>query len=403
MKKIITMMLAMAALSVGATEKKYYVDGLFYELIGGDGAKTAQVVSAEYSEFPDGFPEGDIVVPETVAIEGESYKVTNIGDGALYFDMEKRKIYLPSSIAGIGNAAFGDYIQWGFAGNERTVEMAIPESVEIIGTSGLSYINAQEELNLPNIKKIYACGLYNVSSRKIALGPELKVVGNGAFVGCELDELVFEDELAPRSDDSPMLARRAFNEIKLKELKMPKWEHMRLGDCVGFNCRILERVIFPDIKTIEYCYNDGPSGEPWITLTPVIYGYFFMSCPKLKEMVCLGDIPPQITNIDKLDQYRGILQRGTDTFDFMDNMDGCVLKVPAGSEALYRAHPVWGRFQTILGFENGDYNLVSINSVEADKDVTPVYYNLQGIQVKEPVKGQLYIRKAGAETTKVIM
>ena len=84
-------------------------------------------------------------------------------------------------------------------------------------------------------------------------------------------------------------------------------------------------------------------------------------------------------------------------------MDGCVLKVPAGSEALYRAHPVWGRFQTILGFENGDYNLVSINSVEADKDATPVYYNLQGIQVKEPVKGQLYIRKAGAETTKVIL
>ena len=119
--------------------------------------------------------------------------------------------------------------------------------------------------------------------------------------------------------------------------------------------------------------------------------------------MCDGKNPPEVTALEGFKDRHVAWGCDVDAFDIVDNMDGCVLKVPAGSEELYRADPVWGRFQTILGFENGDYNLVSINSVKADENSEPVYYNLQGIQVKEPVKGQIYIRKAGAETTKVIM
>ena len=87
----------------------------------------------------------------------------------------------------------------------------------------------------------------------------------------------------------------------------------------------------------------------------------------------------------------------------MDNIDDCVLKVPAGSEELYRADPVWGKFKTIYGFENGDYTSIVMPEVAApEAEAVPLYHNLQGMRVEHPVRGQLYIRTVGSRTDKVV-
>lgn len=48
-------------------------------------------------------------------------------------------------------------------------------------------------------------------------------------------------------------------------------------------------------------------------------------------------------------------------------------------------------------------NSVGIDGIEADNsEVTPEYFNMQGIRVDSPVKGQLLIRKVGKKITKII-
>ncbi len=47
-------------------------------------------------------------------------------------------------------------------------------------------------------------------------------------------------------------------------------------------------------------------------------------------------------------------------------------------------------------------NPTGVETIEADNDATAEYYNLQGIRVNEPVKGQLYIVRKGNEVSKIV-
>ena len=114
-------------------------------------------------------------------------------------------------------------------------------------------------------------------------------------------------------------------------------------------------------------------------------------CPNMKEVVCFANIPPQFYRHESL--YTA--------FKIIDNED-CVLKVPAGSEELYRLDPVWGHFKTIEGFEPGEYTGVyEVAAVEAPYE-QPVYYNLQGQRIDHPQPGHLYIRKQGSQVKKMV-
>lgn len=86
-----------------------------------------------------------------------------------------------------------------------------------------------------------------------------------------------------------------------------------------------------------------------------------------------------------------------------DDYSLCVLKVPQGSENLYRADPVWGRFEHIEGFAPGEYSgSGEATIVDVIPESAPVYYNLQGFRVADPVKGRLYIRVTDTKSAKVI-
>ena len=384
MKKIITMLCAIASLNVLAEQKTVVVDGVSYEIHDNYAVATTD---------RDNSPEGDIVVKDYIELDGISYPVTKIGIGVSY---EGQNVVLPNTIVDIYSVCSAKLDH-------------MPESVENIYLMALWNVELPSETRLPAIKDISPEAFVETKGvKKIIIGSQLKALGEGAFADSEVEVVEFEDRLDSELKQSSFISDAAFYYASnLKELKFPKWADVEYGDCAVLSCENLERVIFPDVPTIKYGYHKRYTNVMLEGRYVPIYGYLFRDCPKLKEIVCMGETPARITNIDNFkEKCNSILYEeiySAEEFTFMDNMDGCVLKVPAGSEELYRADPVWGRFQTILGFENGDYNLVSINSVEADKDATPVYYNLQGIQVKEPVKGQLYIRKDGAETTKVIM
>lgn len=56
-----------------------------------------------------------------------------------------------------------------------------------------------------------------------------------------------------------------------------------------------------------------------------------------------------------------------------------------------------------LGIIYFKLNSTGVEIIDADaSDILPVYYNLQGVRINEPVKGQLVIRKLGSKTDKII-
>ena len=390
MKKVLTILFAMMTLSASAEWPSVMVDSLTYEIRNyGDGKVS---VLATTLQRPDIAPWGDIVIKDHVILDGEIYDVDELSISIRY---SGQKVILPNTIKSVISI-----------GNGAKVEN-ISESLENIFHEGLAGTELPEYVEMPSIKIIGRMAFAATKGvRKIMFGPNMSVIGIHAFLGSEVSEITFEEGVYNdyALGGSPFISNNAIIcADNIKELKLPKWNNLTLGDCFVGWCENLERVVFPDLYSVRYGYCIEYSDRLIMDMDIPVYGYFFKDCPKLKEIVCMGETPIEITNIDNFKEKNQWVDNTAEEFTFMDNIDECVLKVPAGSEELYRAHPVWGRFQTILGFENGDYNLVSINSVEADKDATPVYYNLQGIQVKEPVKGQLYIRKAGAETTKVIL
>ena len=401
MKKILLMLCVVISCNLMAEEKKYLVDGLWYELF--TNVTTQEVQARVFNpNYPDPYPEGDIVIPDQVLINGQNYIVSVIRDSAFEAAEYGKKTWLPNTLKKIGAWAIGCPFVLDDCPGYATVTN-VPESLEIIEDAAFGWTTLPETVNLPNIRFIGPSAMCTTNIKSIRFGSNLSAIHSHALAATQITELIFEDgnHTSYYNGTHPYISNLAFMIMPLKELKLPKWENMALGDCVISNCSELERVVFPDVEYIEYGYDYY--FHPSAIITTRVYGCFIYHCPKLKEVVCDGENPPEITALEGFKDRHVVWGRDVDAFDIVDNMEGCVLKVPAGSEALYRAHPVWGRFQTILGFENGDYDLVSINSVKTDENSEPVYYNLQGIQVKDPVKGQLYIRKAGAETTKVIM
>lgn len=405
MKKIIlglSTALAITGNIYAQNEAGAYIDGIYYEsyIDQYDGNEYAAVA---YGEYPNGYPESDIIIPKTVTINDKTLEVKRINDGALEWGPLKngRQIVLPDGIKSIGGWSIGCPILE--ETYRRTVSVDLPETIEVLYDACLCSTIIKEELNLPNIRSIGPMTLSDTPIKKLTLGANLSSVGWEAFVGADIEELIFEDGYHTDyfNGTNPYLSNGAFDGMKIKELKLPKWNNMAIGDCVAADCPQLERVVFPDIPYFEYGYNFY-CYQNVISIMGV-YGYFFRNCPKLDEIVCLGAEPPIILGLEDFASIDVSRPNGCQTFEFMDNIDQCILKVPAGSEQAYRNHPIWGKFKTICGFENGDYTSISTAPTDEPTDTAPIYYNLQGMKVTNPAKGQLYIRTTGSKTEKIVL
>ncbi len=311
-------------------------------------------------------PAGEINIPGSIRVDGADYPVTAVGPNAFSFC-------------------------------ETLVNL--PESIEEI--CGCSFMGAKlpEEVNLPSIRRIYGQSMSGTGTKKLVLGPELYSLGGYAL--CEdITELVFESHGKTDNWQYGLWASMyAFSNLKkLKELKLPPHNYLSLSGRAVEQCAELERVVFPDIESIRYAYCSADLSIPLATRA---YACWIMECPKLKEVVCLGSVPPEITGLEIWGQHPD-REIASDKFRVTDNVEECVLKVPAGSEELYRAHSVWGDFKTIYGFENGDYTSIAVPEMTDAAFCAPEYYNLQGIRVVSPVKGQMYIRVSGTQSDKIV-
>ncbi len=374
-----------------------YINGIYYDTYF-DTKEMKSCAEVAYGKYPDGYPSGDIVVEGKVVINGKEYEVKQIGMFAMDWVKPNTKVSLPNGIYILQDHCFGSP----YNGKRIDLDMNFG-NIELLYVGCLSSAKLPDEVYMPKVRSIGPNTLVDVTTKKLVLGGNLSSVGWCAFSGSMIEELVFEDGTHADyfNGMNPYLSNNAFRGMRIKELKLPKWQNMAIGDCVVDENIDLERVVFPDVPSIEYGYNDYVYKN--VTSIQPVYGYFFMECPNLTEVVCLGAVPPVITEIDDFADRKCYKPTNATSFEFMDNIDDCVLKVPAGSEELYRADPVWGKFKTIYGFENGDYTSIVMPEVVApETEAVPVYHNLQGMKVERPEHGQLYIRTVGSRTDKVV-
>ena len=186
MKKTLIIILAVLGVQVYAQRQvygpleSYVVGSLTYRLLSDS---TAEVVERQSSCLPY---VGDIVVPASVIVQGQVYKVVRIGDAA-FVSCNIHNITLPSTIEEIGEESF-----MGMQGTS----MVLPSSLRSIGPSAFAY-SFLTELKIPdNVDSIGEYAFYRSKIARFTVGQN-----NTHFVAI--------DSLALYSNDTAILVAYA--------------------------------------------------------------------------------------------------------------------------------------------------------------------------------------------------
>ncbi|MDE7025344.1 MAG: leucine-rich repeat domain-containing protein [Paramuribaculum sp.] len=323
---------------------------------------------------------GRVIIPETIEHNNKTYSVFGIWNHAFYKCTELEELYLPSSIGCIWQCALGK------CGN---IKLHTPNDLDI----GAVHPNAFNGTVTENVSSI-SCqdfllneALSGSSFQKVLLGPSTILVETYVFRNSNIETV----EMQWSSDETPLqLNVRAFGGFKGQEVRMPNRE-VAFSFEVFSDCPNLERVVFSPATSLRHVLDfqtiSNTEGK-FADANDLIY-----KCPNMKEVVSYATTPPQFYWYD----------RPYTNFCIIDKPD-CVLKVPFGSEELYRADPVWGKFQIIEGFEPDEYTSIPSPYAITDNSDAPVeYFNLQGMKVTNPLQGNIYIRRQGTIVEKVIL
>jgi hypothetical protein len=176
----------------GSFSDSFEINGIYYELFANN--KTATVIPS-----PDHYS-GDIVIPESVTYNGDTYQVVEIGNSAFY-DCDLISITIPNSVTTIGDNAFAFCVgltsvtipnsvtsigKDAFRGCFGLTSIVIPNSVTSIGDNAFFYCSGLTSVTIPNKvtnigrKTFYFCsGLTSVT-----IPNSVTSIGDDAFSHC---------------------------------------------------------------------------------------------------------------------------------------------------------------------------------------------------------------------------
>lgn len=153
----------------------FEVDGIYYGVSNG---------TAAVSYPPQGAYSGIVNIPSTVTYNGQTYKVTLIGDLAFQNCTELSYVFLPESLEKIGSRAF--------EGCTKLVSLKIPEGTTTIESSAFRGCTGLQQINLPNsLKSLGSYSFENCYSLKSISIPEgVSTIYDGTFSSCSSLEKV---------------------------------------------------------------------------------------------------------------------------------------------------------------------------------------------------------------------
>ena len=272
-KFILTMMLCLVEATAMAYSFK--VDGFYYYI--NDDVPNTVAVGMSNGDLEEYFPDGAVIVPESVTYEGTSYTVTAIGNeenGApgFYSCSSLKSVIIPNSVTTIGRNAFGSCT--------NLASINIPNSVTVIesyaftGCSNLVYVNISNSvatikygtfesctsltsINIPNsvttIEYYAFCWCFGLTS--VTIGNSVTNIDLRAFIYCSSLESI---NIVPDNPHLKSIDGVVFNHAADTLLLCPPGRQgeysipnsvTSIGDCAFWGCRSLSSVNIPNPVT----------------------------------------------------------------------------------------------------------------------------------------------------------
>ena len=253
------------------------VSPLQYEITS---SNTVQVVHSEdYKNLTE------IVIPETVVIDGKTYTVTSIGEKTFKDCYKLTSVTIPNTVTSIGGNAF-----W-FCTNLTSI--AIPKSVTSIGFRAFLYCVSLSNISVESGNKKYASEdgvLFDCNKTTLVCYPAGKTgsytipesvisIGENAFCECSKLTSITIPNSVKNIEDWAFYRCSGLASITIPN-SVERIEHGAFEDCSG-----LESITIPEsVTTIGGCVFENCDGLTSITIpesiTSIPYGTF-MYCDNL--------------------------------------------------------------------------------------------------------------------------
>ncbi len=183
--------------NVSVSAEIFVVDGLCYNTT----SSTDMTVEVYYSDAYQNELSGALTIPESVVYNGNTYRVTSIGNQTFYGCYGLTSVKIPNSVTSIGSGAFdactclisveipnsvtsiGNYA---FRDCSSLTSVKIPNSVTSIGSAAFCYCSSLTSVEIPNsVTSIGSAAFaYCSSLTSVEIPNSLTSIGNHAFYGC---------------------------------------------------------------------------------------------------------------------------------------------------------------------------------------------------------------------------
>ena len=151
-QKLIILLLALIMSAAAVAEEVYDFDvnGIYYKILENGNEVSVTYRNYSYSSHTAYYESdytGDVVIPETETINGESYRVRYIGSEAFYGCVNLTSVTLPSTIVNIGYHSFA---------NCHILEyIELPEGMQQINSNAFSYCEELDYIFIHSTEPFY--------------------------------------------------------------------------------------------------------------------------------------------------------------------------------------------------------------------------------------------------------
>lgn len=279
---------ALLATTLSASAFDIELDGIHYNIISAT-EKTVMTTPGNDSG-PINNVVGELVLPETVVIRGETYKVTEIGRRSFMNNSAMTSVTFPASITKVGYDAFREcsnlskveaaslqswcnidfemdegagygissnplmYANHLFVNGIKVIDLIIPDEVTEIKDWVFAHMTGLKSVKMPaSVTTIGGRAFLGCNSLyDVALSENLTAIGTGAFYQTNLQSIVFPESLNTIEDG-------AFSETPLVVVEIPDGVE-NMGKIAFKDCKELKTVVIGNgLRTIPERAFDGCS------------------------------------------------------------------------------------------------------------------------------------------------